>query len=264
MGARAAIFYGRAEQKLDLQPAKLYNITMRIDEKYVCRQTGLDIKFVREAESTFDEIGSRDCIVAQSQKRGEGRGGRSFCSPKGGLYIVLRLSGENIDGHAITPAVGLAVRDAIQSVLGIDTRVKWVNDIYFDGKKVVGILCKCPKKGEYLVGIGINYATDIDELEKNDLGQVATSLNAPEEKVDAFLAKVLNNVIAAATEKFDSEKYASLCINIGKNVRFLLNGAPAYGYAEDVDSRGSLLVRMNGALIPVDAGEVSILRNSEE
>lgn len=233
---------------------------MFINENFIKKHTGLDIKFVDQCVTTFDEIGRHDVIIAQTQLRGEGRGEHKFFSPRGGLYIVMRLQGLYIDPHSLTPAVGLAVRDVIKAVLGIDTALKWVNDIYCNGKKVVGILCKSPRKAEYLVGIGINYATDPKDLEKAGLDGIATTLNAPESRVHAFLTGLLNHVRRAAIATFDYVRYGKLCMNVGKTVSFTHDGMRVEGYAERIDADGSLIVRIGNATVAVDAGEVSIIR----
>lgn len=232
---------------------------MLINEKFIRQHTGRDVIVVDYCDSTFDEIGKHDAIIALSQKNGIGRGDHKFASPTGGLYIVMRLQGVYIDPHTLTPTVGLAVHDVIYAILGKKTYLKWVNDVIYDGKKAAGILCKCPRKAEYLVGIGINYATQSTEWEKFGLQDIAISLDAPESRASAFVAGLINQVRRAAISSFDSARYNKLCINIGKTVEFRYNGAVVRGYAEKVDADGSLIVRIGNATIAVDAGEVSII-----
>lgn len=82
-------------------------------------------------------------IVADEQTKGRGRMGKSFFSPKSGIYMSVCLckSIERMqDVMVITPAAAVAVRSAIAKLTGIDAKIKWVNDIYIDKKKVCGIL----------------------------------------------------------------------------------------------------------------------------
>lgn len=236
---------------------------MILNEKFIKLHTGRNIKLVDSCVSTFDEIGKFDVIVAQQQEKGVGRGDHTFASPPGGLYIVMRLMGVYIDAHTLTPAVGLALHDTIYSMLGLQTELKWVNDIIYKGKKAAGILCKCPRKAEYLVGIGVNYATDEKDLEKAGLSDVAVSLNAPESRASAFVTGLINQVRRAAIATFDCKRYSELCTNVGKNVEFYYNGTRVRGFAERVDADGSLIVRIGNATVAVDAGEVSIIRESK-
>ncbi len=237
---------------------------MILNEKFIKQHTGLkNIRIVESCVSTFDEIGKNDVIIAMRQSLGRGRGDHSFFCPYGGIYMVMRVQGLYIDAHTLTPAVGLAVHDTIFTMLGLRTQLKWVNDVMLDGKKTVGILCKSPRKAEYLVGIGINYSTAPDEFERAGLAEVATTLGAPESRASAFVTGLINRIKRATLATFDNVRYGALCINIGKTVEFTHNGTRVKGFAEQVAPDGSLIVRIGNATISVDAGEVSVLRNAE-
>lgn len=236
---------------------------MVINEKFIREFTGFKVTVREHCVSTFDEIGGNDAIVALSQDRGAGRGDHTFFSPKGGVYMVMRVLGLHIDAHTLTPAVGLAVYDTIKSVTGIETKLKWVNDVMLDGKKVAGILCKCPRRGEYLIGIGVNYATDADTLVKAGLRD-ATTLNAPESRVTAFVTGLIKRIRTATLAAFDHRRYNSLCATVGKNISFTHNGSEVRGYAESVGADGSLIVRIGTATVAVDSGEVSIVRETSD
>ncbi|MBD5132195.1 MAG: hypothetical protein HDT28_06405 [Clostridiales bacterium] len=235
-----------------------------LNEKFIRQHTGLNVRVVNECESTFDEIGRNDAIIALKQTHGVGRGDHTFFCPDGGIYMVMRVQGLHIDAHSLTTTVGLAVHDAIRVILGLNTKLKWVNDVLYFGKKVVGILCKSPRKAEYLIGIGINYSTDLAEFEKADLANIATSLQAPENRASAFVTGLINCIKRAIVVGFDSTRYNNLCINIGKTVEFNHDGIRVRGYAEQVGLDGSLIVRIGSATVAVDAGEVSIIREVED
>lgn len=236
---------------------------MVINEKFIREFTGLKVSVRERCSSTFDEIGNNDVIVALSQERGAGRGDHKFFSPEGGVYIVMRALGLHIDAHTLTPAIGLAAYDTIKSVLGLETRLKWVNDVMLDGKKTAGILCKCPRRGEYLIGIGVNYATDPAQFVKAGLPD-ATSLNAPETRVTAFVTGLIKRMRTATLATFDYRRYNAVCATVGKNISFTHNGAEVRGFAESVGADGSLIVRIGTATVAVDSGEVSIVREASE
>ncbi len=233
------------------------------DAKYIRKATGFRTLCVKNCDSTFDDIGGYDAIIARSQKRGSGRGNHEFFSPMGGLYVVMRETGLAIDPHTLTPSVGIAVRDTIKNVLGIDTQLKWVNDVMLGEKKVCGILCRSPRRGEYLIGIGINYATMPFALEQAELNNAA-SLCATEDKVTVFTAELLRRVHIAALSPFDSTKYNALCCTVGKDITFVRDGITVSGKAEYVESDGTLIVRIGMATVAVDSGEVSIVRAVEK
>lgn len=231
---------------------------MHINTKLIKKITGRKVVAYKRCVSTFDDIEDNDVIIALSQRNGYGRGSHTFHSPRGGLYIVIRENGLSINPHTLTPAVGIAVHDTIKSVLGIDTRLKWVNDVIYHGKKVCGILCRSPRRGEYLIGIGINFSTDINELLKVGLNG-ATTLSAPPEKATKFCIELIKNVHSAAISTFDKTRYESLCNTIGKTVSFVYKERTIEGYAEQLEQDGSLIIRIGKATVVIDAGEVSIV-----
>ncbi|MCH5165854.1 MAG: biotin--[acetyl-CoA-carboxylase] ligase [Clostridiales bacterium] len=235
-----------------------------IDQRFIRHCTKMDVKIVDSCTSAFDEIGNHEAIVALRQTAGVGCGENTFFSPNGGIYLVMRATGMHINPHTLTPAVGLAVHDTILSVLGIHTKVKWVNDLMYEGKKVVGILVKSPRKAEYLIGVGVNYSTNPKEFEKAKLGDIATSLEAPQNRASMFVLGLLNSIRHATLAEFDNIKYNNLCLTVGKNVEFVHNATKVHGYAESVAPDGSLIVRIGNATVAVDAGEVSIIRNIDE
>ncbi len=106
-------------------------------------------------------------IIAEEQTSGRGRLGRSFYSPANtGIYMSLLLypKSENSDTLFITTAAAVAVCRAIEAITDKKAGIKWVNDIYCDGKKVCGILAEAGylsgKLNYVVLGIGINVNTE--------------------------------------------------------------------------------------------------------
>lgn len=104
-------------------------------------------------------------VIAGNQTAGRGRRGRLFFSPADtGLYmsILVRPHLDARDSSAITAIAAVAVAEAIEEVSAQDARIKWVNDVYVDGRKVCGILTEGSVSVEdgrleyVIVGIGIN------------------------------------------------------------------------------------------------------------
>lgn len=101
-------------------------------------------------------------VTAREQTGGKGTNGRSFFSPgKTGVYMSVVL--RNVKKERlldVTPMAAVAVSRVLDRNFGVRTGIKWVNDVYLDGKKVCGILTKAQSKnGEtdfIIVGIGIN------------------------------------------------------------------------------------------------------------
>lgn len=106
-------------------------------------------------------------VIATYQSGGRGRLGRSFFSPKGGLYISVMLPFSfSLEAAAlITSAASVATLKAIEQVCSKSCSIKWVNDLYLEGKKVCGILTEgvlgveSGRLSAVVVGIGINLCT---------------------------------------------------------------------------------------------------------
>ncbi len=103
-------------------------------------------------------------MVARMQTHGYGRLSRAFFSPPDtGLYMSLLLRPRFPAEKAplLTHAAALAVRDAIAEISGRDAAIKWVNDVYLDGKKAAGILVESALAPDgsvayAVLGIGVN------------------------------------------------------------------------------------------------------------
>lgn len=120
-------------------------------------------------------------IIASEQTGGKGRMGRAFYSPLGtGVYtsILLRPTFSPSESLYITTAAAVACAEAIEAVSNKKPKIKWVNDIYIDDKKVCGILTEAAFDLEQnrlryaVMGIGINLI-EPDGGYPADIAQVA-------------------------------------------------------------------------------------------
>ncbi|MBO5929451.1 MAG: biotin--[acetyl-CoA-carboxylase] ligase, partial [Clostridia bacterium] len=120
-------------------------------------------------------------IFADEQQKGRGRRGHTFFSPLSGLYMSLLLRPQaEVSPLHITTAAAVAVAEAIEQLTGIPAGIKWVNDIYCNGKKVCGILTEgafFPGSAQLqyaVLGIGINVG--LMEFPE-ELREIATSVS---------------------------------------------------------------------------------------
>ena len=104
-------------------------------------------------------------LIAAEQTAGRGRMGRSFFSPAGsGLYmsLLLRPAVPAAQAVRLTACAAAAAAEAIEELSGRSAGIKWVNDIYLDGKKVCGILTETRADGAdsslryAVIGLGVN------------------------------------------------------------------------------------------------------------
>lgn len=215
-------------------------------------------------------------FLAEEQTDGRGRRGRSFFSPKGkGLYmsILLRPTGTAEEAVLTTTAAGVAVCRALSKTFNMETSIKWVNDIFYNGRKICGIMTEAVsgfESGaiEFLVlGIGVNVST-VEEEFPPEIRTIAGSLlsgsgnSASMFSRNALAAAILREVLAIAAnpsaEEFIDE-YRSRCFILGHKITVLCGDSSYPATAIDIDGRGALIIeKEDGTTEILNSGEVSI------
>lgn len=213
-------------------------------------------------------------VIADHQTEGRGRMGRSFHSAKGlGLYcsVIFRLRIKPEDAMVLTVLAAEAARLAILDTTGVDSGIKWINDLICGGRKLCGILTETavssPEKLDYaVVGIGINCNQTEDDFSP-EVSPIAVSLRqitGNEIDRSALAAALLRRVEEAfrilTTDSMPwLESYRSHCITLGREVRLIRGNEIRSAYAEDMDDRGALVVTLaDGTRETVCSGEVSV------
>ncbi len=222
--------------------------------------------------STNDEVraGPRPwrVVVAERQERGRGRLGRAWTTTPGSSLAVSVLVPVPPSGAGWVPLfAGLAVRRAVAEVAGLDTSLKWPNDVLVpsDGdRKVAGLLCEWVPEG-VVVGLGLNVSSAREDLPVD----TATSLVAAGAPgVDrarlltawlVHLARVLREDTGPAGPSVAD--YRSACLTVGAEVEVHApDGTVRRGGATGVDDEGRLAVRTPAGDEVVSAGDVVHVR----
>ncbi|MCF6464482.1 biotin--[acetyl-CoA-carboxylase] ligase [Clostridium sp. Cult2] len=213
-------------------------------------------------------------IIAEEQTEGKGRLGRDWTSPKGkGIWmsIILKPQISPSEVAKITLIGAAAVNQGLKDI-GIESYIKWPNDIVIHGRKVCGILtemsCELNMINYVVMGIGINV-----NLGKEDFGEElidkATSLkDITGTKINrkVLLAKVLNHfegLYLPFIELGDISKSIHISrrksIVIGNEVKIIRGDTEKIARAIDIDENGKLLVQYkDGEKEKIFSGEVSI------
>ena len=140
-------------------------------------------------------------FIAKTQTAGRGRLGRTFYSPESsGIYmsLLLRPHLKPEDYTLITTAAAVSVANVIDCYTDTPTKIKWVNDVFLNGKKVCGILTEgvFNKEGAFAVlGIGINLFEPKNGF-PDEISQIAGGIfeNECTEGIKTdIIAKVINN-----------------------------------------------------------------------
>lgn len=237
--------------------------------------------------SWYDTIGSTNDVLKQEgdmlkeisictcehQPIGKGRRGRTWVSSKHqGIYVSFLLK-PNIatkDAFKITTIAAIAQIRTFKKILGLSAKIKWPNDVMFNGKKLSGTLTELSADFDgvnYIVcGVGINVnQANVDFTQ--DIRQIATSLNIatgkPVERL-ALFAAFIDEFIAC----YDAfcvkglapfiKEYTTYSACMGKRVNILGEQTKLQGTVEGFDEDGALLLNVEGTVKKILAGEVSL------
>ena len=202
-------------------------------------------------------------IVADSQTEGRGRRGRQFFSPQGtGLYLTLAMPVQFPVEAApsITAYAAVCVCKAIESLTGKQGKIKWVNDVFLDEKKICGILSEANTSLEngmidtVLIGIGINV---VPCSVPDDLHDIVGFLDPQVPIRNQLAAAICNELLAFEQNKaLFLDDYRKRSLTIGRRVLCTVGNETFTATAVGIDSLGGLIVRL-------DDGEERTLHSGE-
>ena len=209
-------------------------------------------------------------VLTNQQSAGRGRMGRKFESPAGqGIYLSLLLRADipAADAQTVTVSAAVAVCRAVKALCGLELSIKWVNDLYYRGKKVCGILTEAGADLEsgrlewLVVGIGLNFTTP-PEAFPAELRRLAGSLfpGGPAPVSRVALAAAIARELLTLCPAFDClEEYRARCFVPGHWVTVCTDRETYAALALSIDDAGRLVVRReNGREEALQHGEVSI------
>ncbi|MBR2945035.1 MAG: biotin--[Clostridia bacterium] len=216
-------------------------------------------------------------VVVKSQTSGKGRMGRRFISSsENGLYFTMILRPRLPAGESLNLTVlgAVALSEAIEKTSGVQTQIKWVNDIYINGKKCAGILSEAQLNFEsgmldYLViGMGINITPPQGGFD-DEISNIATSIyenNAPCGYKSQLLAEIINTFFdyyQRIDDKSFIDAYRNKSNLIGKAVDVYQGDKVISGVAVDIDNDARLIVKVGDKIIPFNSGEARVREASK-
>lgn len=236
------------------------------------------VRTLAESPSTNDDIKAAAAagepgglvVIADRQTQGRGRMRRPFFSPGGtGLYmsLLLRPGIPAADSVLLTAAAAVSVAEAIERISGREAKIKWVNDIFLDGRKVCGILTEGAVGQDGLLeyaalGIGVNIEPPPGGF-PDEISAIACSVyeeSAPPDARARLAAEILDNLFAnrdLAARAF-LPAYREKSLILGKPVMVSLGEERFPAEAVSIDDDCRLIVKSDRGLLPLCAGEVSI------
>jgi len=209
-------------------------------------------------------------VLAEEQTAGRGRLKRAWLSPRGSIALSIILHPTPAQLPSLIMLASLAVARCIEKVGGLETQIKWPNDVLINGKKVCGILIESDVRGSAVdyavIGIGLN--VNLLPADFPEIAATATSLShelgrelSRREMIRCLLVEVENLYLALPEGDSVFREWRDRLVTLGKKVK-VSSGKTIYkGIAESVASDGSLFLRQpDGSLIKIVAGDVSLRR----
>lgn len=201
--------------------------------------------------------------LAPKQEMAKGRMNRPFfTSENGGIYMSLHLK-PNVHYSDLEPFTMMAassITKAISRLTGIDTQIKWVNDIYLGQKKIAGIITEAITSVEtglitdVIIGIGLNFF--IKDF-PDDLNSKAGSLFSVQPTVTRN--QLIIEIWKLFTEipvKDHIKVYKDKSLVLNRQVTFMENDTLISGKAIAITDEGHLVIRL-------ESGQEKILRSGE-
>ncbi len=248
-----------------------------LDENYLQKELSLPVKVLDKVDSTNNYIKrmakeittSYLLVLTNQQTAGKGRKGRNFVSNNnGGIYMSLYVK-PHFDLEyvkKITCLTASAVALEIDKLTTLDTKIKWINDIYVKDKKICGILTEATTQIEegrleyIIIGIGINMykQTFSDEIKK-----IATTLE-DETGIIYSRNELVVNIIRQIIEYLNNidndiymDEYLKKSFVIGKNVILNFQNKQQEAFVKDITREGELVVEINQKVQKVSSAEIT-------
>ena len=215
-------------------------------------------------------------VIAEEQTGGKGRMGRNWLSPAFKnilMSIIFRPDLKASEVFNLTVLSSVAVVRGIKKVTGINTLIKWPNDIYIHKKKACGILTEINGGDKIIkfavVGIGLNVNFNPSLIP--EISEIATSVS-DEKGEEVSRVKLLQSILEFIEEYYDllkqgkgeqiREEWESYSLVIGKNVSIISFDKTLEGRVESFSEDGSLiLVDKKGKRKKILTGDVSLKLN---
>ncbi len=202
-------------------------------------------------------------VMAHAQSAGRGRCGRVWQSLAGNLNLSLVLPAyDNQNAPLLSFVAGVAVARALAP---FPVRLKWPNDVLFNGKKLAGILLE-RTDDKIIVGIGVN----VQQAPQGDLNYAATSLNGAvtAESVCQKILEEFEKTLAVFNEKgFEPirEEWKNLAAGLNEEIKVKLPLETIYGLFADITPSGAIDLTLNNQTHRlVTAGDVFLVNEGKK
>lgn len=252
----------------DLSPFQLADSAIRDGFQVLAFET---IGSTNDAAMALARAGgpNRCWLVAKAQTKGRGRHGRTWASPPGNLYASLLLV--DVVPIELAPQLGfvagVALVHALRALVAEDTRLrlKWPNDILFDGAKLGGILLEGAALAEggfaSIIGIGVNCSSYPPDLAypATALAETGAARSAAQDvflKLSAQVAYWLDVFAGGKDFATIRREWLSLATGIGAPIKVSTPARHFEGRFQTIDAIGRLVLENDAGVVAIEAGDV--------
>lgn len=181
-----------------------------------------------------------------------------------GIYFSLVIPMKVKDGGLLTTGLSVTIANVIeQFYLDKEIKLKWVNDLYLDGKKVGGILVE-QVKGMIVCGIGLNLMTNNFPGKLNEKATALDSNHSVDIDRNLMVATLINRIlhdIPHYKERRHLLAYRQRSLLLGKRVTVKIkDDLVVDGIAKEINEKGALVIKTLNRKITLVSGEVTKVR----
>jgi BirA family biotin operon repressor/biotin-[acetyl-CoA-carboxylase] ligase len=238
----------------------------------VLRYEALGSTNTEALEQARQGVASPVWIVARAQTAGRGRQGRVWSSPPGNLYATL-LTVDPAPARRLPElgfVAGVALARTLRGLVGGDSRlrIKWPNDILFDGAKLAGLLLEGARLADgrfaCAIGIGVNCGSFPADTpyRATSLAEVGTVLAVPEVVLDSLSHEIAHWLaVWNRGTNFEAVRAAWLAMAaaVGDPIKLAMNDRTLEGVFKTIDAGGRLVLETAARTVTIEAGDVFIL-----
>ena len=220
-------------------------------------------------------FGLADALLSELQHAGRGRRGRHWSAPFG-ASIALSLGWSFMDAARASPSlslcVGVAVARALARAGATGIGVKWPNDLWFEDRKVGGVLLEVRAEASgpafVVIGVGINVVLSVQARAQIEAAGVRSAAVADACAVAPsrnFIAGAIIDELLSMLAVFERHGFAAfrdewtgLDVLRDRPAQVLVSDAVLSGTARGVDAHGALRLEREGQIHEFVSGEVSL------
>lgn len=215
--------------------------TQLIQTNLRTKELGKNVEYYNRLDSTNEEAwelideGNQhgSIIITENQIKGKGRQNNNWSMVAGkslAFSLILDKKYPQPSSGFYSLAAGISVAESLKK-RGVESALKWPNDIYYSNKKIGGILCESKIKNKEIdkivIGIGINVNETIEEHPDNihnDISTMSSITNHAHQReliVAEFVnyfERLLNNI--SENSKMIIDEWQNLCMHMNQNISF--------------------------------------------